>query len=178
MFLRRVQRQARQPGPHVRRKHPVGLAHLGQHFALFKNDVVLAQMECRTGLLQRLLHNAVPRNGLGFVVLARIHGLYAQCLGQCGDFFFGAAVQNDEACVGLSAKVAQACIQLHQRFTNELHTPVLARQGGQNVCVEDKHTVHTLALLQGDIQCGVVVCAQVAAEPDQARGVLCVHATR
>ena len=71
----------------------------------------------------------------------------------------------------MAAQLTQVCVQLHQRFTDELHAPVGTGQGGEDVVVEDEHAMHLPALAQRMVEGGMVGQAQVAPQPDQAHRV-------
>ena len=71
-----------------------------------------------------------------------------------------------------------AGIERGHRFPDEFHPPVDTRQGVEDLAVEDKHAVDVAATLQGGVQRGVVVDAQVATEPDQSRIKAVFHVRR
>ena len=106
------------------------------------------------------------------------HGVGAQCVGQCGQLFAGHAVAHDEARAVMAAECAYILVQRHQAFADELHPPVSALQGIENLAVKDKNTMHLRALAQCVVQCGVVLGAQVASEPDEAYRVRGLHVHR
>ena len=106
------------------------------------------------------------------------YGVCTQRLSQVRNEAVGRPLQHDQARLGVLRQGAQAAVQFHQRLTDEFHAPVLAWQGGEDGAVKDEYAVHLLALQQGVVQGGVVLGAQVAAEPDQPRAVGCRHVDR
>jgi hypothetical protein len=62
---------------------------------------------------------------------------------------------------------AQFGVHAHQAVADELHAPVGARQRVEDVAVEDEGAPHLARGAQRVVQRGVVVGAQVAAQPDQ-----------
>ena len=61
--------------------------------------------------------------------------------------------------------IAQASVELDQRVADEGHAPVVPGQSVQDVGVEDEHAPDAAAGLERVVQGGVVLRAQVAAEP-------------
>ena len=57
-------------------------------------------------------------------------------------------------------------IEFNKCLANELYPPVSPGQGIENFAVKHKGAVHLLALGQCAIQGRLIVCAQIAAEPD------------
>ncbi len=53
---------------------------------------------------------------------------------------------------------------------DELDAPVATRQRIEDGAVEDEHAVHPAVRIQGVVQGGVVLHAQVAAKPDEGNG--------
>ena len=85
------------------------------------------------------------------------------------------------------AERAEGAAQLVDAVANELDTPVAARQGVEDLAVEDEHAPDLARGPQGVVQRGVVVGAQIAAKPDEgtvqwslhgeesAAGIKCAH---
>ena len=115
---------------------------------------------------QRAAHHRVAGQGLGLVVVVGEHGLRMQCLGQRRDRFAGHGVQCDQAGRGLQS--AQRGIQLNHRSLDELDPPVGARQGVEDLLVEDKDAVHLPAGLERVVERRMVKAAQVTPEPGDA----------
>jgi hypothetical protein len=73
-----------------------------------------------------------------------------------------------------AAPGAQGGIELDQGFADELHASVLAAgQRVEDVGIEDEGAMDLAGIAQGRAESGVVVVAQIAAEPDQ--GFFLVH---
>jgi hypothetical protein len=66
-------------------------------------------------------------------------------------------------------------IHADQAVADELHAPVGPGQGFQDRAVEDKGAPHLPRCPQRMVQGGVVVGAQVAAQPDEGAGQRFVH---
>ena len=74
----------------------------------------------------------------------------------------------------VDAAGAQGGIELDQGFADELHASVLAAgQRVEDVGIEDEGAMDLAGIAQGRAESGVVVVAQIAAEPDQ--GFFLVH---
>ena len=169
-----------QPGVLVGGEHAERGAALGQQFIPLEDAVVLEAVPGAAPGLQRGMHLGVPHEGLGLVVMVGKHRLNAQCLGQRRDGGARGIVQHDQP--GLAVRlggrqVTQPPIQLLHAGVDEVHPPVAAGQGVQNLLVEDKHAPHLPALAQRVVERRMVVCPQVAAEPDQTRFKVCFHAS-
>jgi hypothetical protein len=63
---------------------------------------------------------------------------------------------------------ADACVECCQALHDEFNPAVGARQGRQNVLIQDKNALYFVALGQGLRQGAVVLKSQVAPEPHQA----------
>ena len=124
-------------------------------------------------------HLGVAGNGLRFVVMVGEHRLHAQRQRLLHHGTARRVVQHDQPGPGHAMRQGQRrqCgVQLDQAMPDELDAPVRARQPVQNLAVKDKEAKHLPAGAQGVVHGGVVVCAQVAAKPDQAAFVRFVHA--
>ena len=141
---------------------------MGQNLPAFINHLVLAGEKRATGLGQGALHAGVTRERLGLVVACGKHRLRLQFRCQLHDLLAGHGVAHDQPGAGFAAQFAQAGVQFHQRFADEFHPPIQARQARQNVGVEDEDTVNLGTLAQCQVQRGVVRGAQIAAKPHQA----------
>jgi len=79
-------------------------------------------------------------------------------------------MSNDQA----AAAGAQGCVQFDERFANEMDAPVVTGvQRIENVGIENEGAKNVAGVAHGRTEGGVVVVAQVAAEPDQ--GFFVVH---
>ena len=99
---------------------------------------------------------------------------HAQGLSQLWNFMGSHAMTHDQAAVG-AAEFTQARIQIGQRLADEFDPTVGAWQFAQDGAVENKGHMHLTAVFQGVEKRGVVVHTQIAAQPDQTRGVSGVH---
>ncbi len=70
-----------------------------------------------------------------------------------------------------AAERRQGLLQLADALPDEVHPPIGARQGIQNLGVEDERAVHRAVGAQRGVQGGVIEGAQVAPEPDEGGGV-------
>ena len=115
-------------------------------------------------------HLGVTRQGGGLIVVVGEHRLDAQLLGQLADFIGRHTVQHPQARVWVLAARPNLLVQLLEALPDEFDTPVSTWQLRQEDGVKNKHQMHLLAARQGLGQAGVVVEAQVTAEPKQATG--------
>ncbi|MPM48373.1 hypothetical protein SDC9_95097 [bioreactor metagenome] len=163
-------RQTFQPGVLVRRENREGLAGLGEDFVAVENRLVLAVDERNTACLQAFGNGRIARLARRFVIAVGEDGGHAKLDGKRRNFVARPAVPNDQA----ATAGTQGGIEFDQRFANEMNAPVLA--GGQrikDVGIENEGAVNVAGIAQGRTEGGVVVVAQVAAEPDQ--GFFVVH---
>jgi hypothetical protein len=72
-------------------------------------------------------------------------------------------VPHDE----VTSQFAQARIQLAHTVQQKLNAPVVGRQAGQDVGIEDEYAEHAARGKQGVMQRSMVVHAQIAPEPDE-----------
>jgi hypothetical protein len=125
--------------------------------------MVFVAMKGNAMVSQRAAHLGVARKGLGLVVVVPKYSLCAQGLRQRWYFLRRPGVAHDQATAGLAAQLEQLGMKLHQALADELHAPVGARQGVQNLAVEHKGYVNLRAAFQGVVERGVILRAQVAA---------------
>jgi hypothetical protein len=116
---------------------------------------------------QRAEHLGVALQRLGLVVAVGEHGLHVELARQRRNLVHRHGMPHDEP----AAQPAQLGLQLDQRFADELHAPVGAGQPVQDRLVEDEDADHLAAGPQRAIEGGVVVHAQVAAEPHEPFGI-------
>ena len=164
---RQVVLQPGQPGALVGREDAIGRAGLGQNFSTFEDDVVLAGVQGDAQAGELAAHGGVARNRLRLVIVGREHRLHAELAGQRRHFGGGRTVAHDQPGFGAAGQRAQLGVELQQRRMDELNPAVGARQGDEDVAVEDKDAVHLPALLQCQAQGRVVVDAQITPEPHQ-----------
>ncbi len=90
-------------------------------------------------------------------------------------------MQHDEASLRVVTQLTQIEHPAPRRDSpDELHAPVGAGQGGEDVGVEDKNAIALAGIgsVRGTGRAGMVQCAQVAPEPDKAGGVRGLHVHR
>ena len=168
-----------EPGVFVGREDAVGLARLRQQLAAFKHHMVFEAVKAHPLGRQTGCHLGVAGNGLRLVVMVGEHRLHTECQRLLHHGATGCVVQHHQPGPGYAMRQGQRrqCgVQLDQAMPDELDAPVRARQPIQNLAVKDKEAKHLPAGAQGVVQGGVVVCAQVAAKPDQTAFVRFVHA--
>ena len=169
-------RELLQPGVLVGREYRERLAALGQHLVALEDDLVLERVEGDAVARQRVVHRAVARKCGGFVVAVGDHAGHTQFARQLRDDVAGAAVAHDEP----AAQRAQRSVQLGHRGVDEFDPAVglqpFGQQFVQDVGVEHEHAPHRPAGAQRMVEGGVVVDAQVAAEPDQSGSGVVGHA--
>ena len=128
-----------------------------QHFAFFKNHMVLHLNQGNARFVQCAAHGMVPRNRLRLVVFGTKHRIHLQRLGQRRNFAAGHAVQHDQPGLLMARNRAQTRIQFHQRFADKFHPAVALGQGLQNFAVKDEHAENLGALRQRVGQCRVIL---------------------
>jgi hypothetical protein len=101
-----------------------------------------------------------------FVIPIGIHGGGAEFAGQARDFFARIAVAHDQG----ATHGAKRRVDFLDGAQDELDAPVATRQRIEDGAVEDEHAVHPAVRIQGVVQGGVVLHAQVAAKPDEGNG--------
>ncbi len=132
--------------------------------------MVLHGAQADAGLRQPPAGHGVARQRIGLVVVAGVHGLHAQGLGQVGDLVHRLAVAHDQAHAVhpmCGAQGAQFGVHAHQAVADELDAAVDPRQGVEDGAVEHEHAPHLPGCEQGVVQRGMVIGAQVSAQPDQ-----------
>ena len=108
--------------------------------------------------------------------MAGIHRLHAQPGGQAWQLINGGAVAADQAhrrgaCHPVRfGQGAQFRVQHRQAVAQKLHPPIGTRQGVEDGGVEDEGAPDAARAFQRLVQRGVVVHAQVPAQPDQGAG--------
>ena len=110
--------------------------------------------------------------------MARKHRLHTQGPGQRNDFLAGVAMAHQQTRRGVAAGQAQLCIEVDKGVADELHPPVRAGQGIEDLAVENEGAVNPPAGVQRERQGCVVVDAQITTEPHQATGKFFFHSDR
>ena len=128
--------------------------------------------------IQQHLDFGVARQRLGLIVMIGKNSVSRELAHQQGQRIAGCRVLDNQAHVSdvvFFSQTAQLNIQVNQRLTYELNSPVCTGKAVQNLPVKDKNAKYLVARLQGVMQCGIVISAQVAPEPHQACLVFFVH---
>ena len=135
--------------------------------------MVFAGVQRDAGISQCAAHPGVAGQRVGLVVVVGVDRLHGQLLGQRRQCLARIAVQHDQPAAGCAmglAQLAQLVVQVNQAVADELDPPVLARQWRQDGGVEGEHAPNLARGAQRVVKRGVVVGAQVAAEPNQGTG--------
>ena len=153
-----------QPGVLVGCEHRIRRAAQRHHLLALEHNLVLEGLEGCAAHRETGCDGAVARDGRRLVVVIGIYRFNLQLCCQRRHFGARIAMAHDQA----AAQFAQGCIELGDAMPDELDTPVGAcRQRVKDCGVEDKHAIDPAVPRHGVMECGVVVDAQVAAEPDQ-----------
>ena len=116
------------------------------------------------GLLQLENHIGVAVTRGRFVIATPVDSLHAEFARELRDEVTSAAMQYPQT----ATLLAERLVQFRDRAVDKGHPPVSAIfQGVKDLGVEDEHAMHLGGIGQRVVQRGVVVVAQVAAEPDQ-----------
>ena len=138
-------------------------------------------MQRHAALGQQSAHAGVAGQRRGFVVVAGVDGLHAQGGGQRRDLLVRPAVAHQQGGAFdavRSRQRAQFGVHADQAVADEFHAPVLPRKRIKDVAVEDEGAPHLARRAQRVVQGGMVVGAQVAAQPDQGFVNGLVHAAK
>ena len=130
-------------------------------------------MQRDAGLGQPAAHLGVSRQRAGLVVVVGVDRLHAELHGQRRQQRLHIAVANDQPDPRHAVRQAQAAqlrVEIDQTVADELDPPVCARQAVQDRAVEDESAPDLARGLQRVAKGGMVVGAQVTAEPDQCAG--------
>jgi hypothetical protein len=131
----------------------------------------LARCRRRPAPARRALDRVVALAGGRLVVLVGEDRVHAERGGEARDRVARAVVAHDE----VAAPGAQPGLQLGHAAVDEFHPPVGARRERiEDFAVEDEGAVDAPGRAQRVVEPGVVVAAQVAAEPEK-RGVVRLH---
>ena len=156
--------QPLQPGIFVGSEHAERPSRLGQDLIAIEDDLIAQQFEPDAMGRQGSRNLGIATLCRRFIIAMGINVADAEPDGELGNRLERPAVPDDQA----APAGAQGLIQLHQRAMDELDAPIPAvRQGIQDVPVEHEDAIDPGVLLQRGSQGGMIVVAQVAAEPDQ-----------
>ena len=160
-----------QPGIFVGREHAVGLASLREHFVALEDHVVLEAVPGHAAALQAGIDVGIPGERCRLVVMVGKYRIGRQARGQGRHGVAGLALKHHQPRPGVARprrQLLELTVQIDQRFPDELHPPVGARERGEDVAVKDKHAKDLFAGSQGVVKRRVVVRAQIPAKPHQA----------
>ncbi len=162
--------QPLQPGIPVRGEYREGPAGLRLHLVSGEDHLILPGMEGDAALPQGGGDPVVARLGRRLVVAVGMHGGDPEFARERRNFVLRPAVAHDQA----TAAPAQRRVEFDQRVADEMHAAVAPRrQRVEYGPVEDEGAVHLAAARQRGGERGMIVVAQVAAEPDE--GFFFVH---
>ena len=167
--------QLLEPGAFVGRKHAVWRVIARHHLAALKDHMVFEGVQHDAVIAQAASHGRIPSQGRRLIVVVGVDVLHPQLRRQLRDFNPAGPVPDDQSHLlrvrypGGQGQLSQRLVQLHQRFADERHPPVLAGQRVQDVGVEHESAPHLAAAFQGVEEGGVVGVTQITPKPHQTR---------